>query len=152
MIADCDSEVLCIGKEHVRDLCREHQELLWNMSKVLARRVRQYAELVESLAFRNVDQRVAQQLLILAGNGVPAKPESCPLQLSLTRSEIASRVGSAREAVSRALTRLQELGLIQVDNPRSIRIPNPQALREFSGTQEPDDPRTADLQVSSQMA
>jgi CRP/FNR family transcriptional regulator len=122
------------------------------MAKVLAHRVRRYVELVESLAFRNVDQRVAQQLLTLAANDKSEKPGGYIVQLTVTRAEIAGRVGSTREAVSRALTHLQELGLIQIENVRSIRIPKPQALREFAGTQDPDDPRTADLQLSSQIA
>lgn len=63
MIADTDSEILCIGKRDMHELCQKHTELLWNLGRLLAHKVRHSADLIETLALRNVDQRVAQHLL-----------------------------------------------------------------------------------------
>lgn len=50
MIADSDSEILYIEKRDVHDLCRKHTEILWNLARVLAHKVRHCAELIETLA------------------------------------------------------------------------------------------------------
>jgi DNA-binding GntR family transcriptional regulator len=50
----------------------------------------------------------------------------------MTNGQIAARVGSVREVVSRALARLQQDGLIQVDN-RSVTIPDEELLAAYSG-------------------
>jgi CRP-like cAMP-binding protein len=49
---------------------------------------------------------------------------------ALTHTQIASRVGSVREVVSRAFSRLQAGGLIAIDG-RQVRIPDEQALAEY---------------------
>jgi CRP/FNR family transcriptional regulator len=51
--------------------------------------------------------------------------------LVLTNQQIAARIGSVREVVSRALSRLQQNGLIQIDG-RRITICDEQALEVFA--------------------
>jgi len=53
-------------------------------------------------------------------------------KLPLTRSEIASRIGSVREVVSRSLLHLHEIKLVQVRGKRLVTVPDVQALREFA--------------------
>lgn len=128
LIADTKAEVLYIEKNQVHELCREHTELLWNLARVLGHIVRHHAELIETLALRNVEQRVAQHLLAVARErGVPIG-DGCVFELTLTRTEIASRIGSTREVVSRALTHLHKSGLIQMEGRRLVTIPNMRAL------------------------
>ena len=55
--------------------------------------------------------------------------------MTLTRTEIASRLGSVREVVSRAFTRLQEARLIRLDGQRLVTLPNMQAMRQFAGAE-----------------
>ena len=63
VLAETPSVVLCIPHGEIRQICEEHPELLWKVAKMLSRRVRLYAELIEILALRNVDQRLALFLL-----------------------------------------------------------------------------------------
>lgn len=133
MIADSAAQVLCIQKSHVHELCREHTELLWNLARVLAHKVRHYAELIETLALRNVEQRVAEHLLTVARERGVRVGDGCLVELNLTRSEIASRLGSTREVVSRAFTHLQKSGLIQMEGRRLVTVPDMRALSAFAG-------------------
>ena len=72
MIADSTSEVLSIDRQNVHELCRAHTEILWNLARVLAHKVRHCAELIETLALRSVEQRLAQYLLTIARErGIP---------------------------------------------------------------------------------
>jgi CRP-like cAMP-binding protein len=132
LIADAPSEVLAIGKREALDLCRTYPELLWNLARVLASKLRHSAELIETLALRQVDQRVAQYLLAVCQQRGIEDHEMCVVELTMSRSEIASRVGSAREVVSRAFTQLEKAGLIQLQGRRLVTIPEMQALREFA--------------------
>jgi CRP-like cAMP-binding protein len=100
--------------------------------------VRHCAELIESLALRNVEERVALHLLTIARErGVPFG-QGCLVELRLTRTELANRVGSAREVVSRAFTHLQESGLIELEGRRLVTVPDMRALSAFAGTERPD--------------
>jgi CRP/FNR family transcriptional regulator len=135
MISDANSEVLCLSKRDVHQLCREHTEILWNVARLLAHKVRHYAELVETLALRNVEQRLAQHLLTIAQQRGVGVGNSCTFEMTLTRTEIASRLGTVREVVSRAFTHLQETGLIRLNGQRLVMLPNMRAMRQFAGTE-----------------
>ncbi len=152
MIADGESDVLSIEKHLVHRLCREHTELLWNLARVLAHKVRHCAELIESLALRNADQRVAQHLLSIAQERGVSLGEGCVVELYLTRTQIANRIGSAREVVSRAFTHLQECGLIQTEGRRLITVVNTEALRAFAGVERTRQHEKPVAELSSEMA
>ena len=151
MIADTQSAVLSIEKHLIHQLCREHTELLWNLARVLAHKVRHCAELIESLALRNVEQRTAQHLLSIARErGVPVG-EGCLVEMNLTRTQIASRVGSAREVVSRAFAHLQESGLIQMEGRRLVTVPNMRTLGAFAGMERARENEKPTAELSSEL-
>ncbi len=137
LIADNPSEVLAIDKRDAHDLCRKHAELLWNVARVLAHKVRHAAELIETLALLHVDQRVAQHLLTVCQLRGIRDRDACVVELTMNRTEIAGRIGSAREVVSRAFTQLEKAGLIRMEGKRLITIPNMQALKVFAGADAP---------------
>ncbi len=137
LIADTDSEILAIEKRQAHELCRKHTELLWNLARILAFRVRHSAELIETLALRHVDQRVAQYLLTVCQQRGIRNRESCVVELTMNRTEIANRLGSAREVVSRAFSQLEKAGLIEVQGRRLVTVPDMRALRGFAGLATP---------------
>lgn len=137
LIADTGSDVIFLKTRDVHDLCRDHSEMLWNLARALAHRVRHLAELVETLALRDVEQRLGQYLLTIGRErGVRVKGE-CVFELTLTRAEMASRIGSVREVVSRAFSHLVKRGLIRMQGRRLIIIGDMKALGQFAGA-EPD--------------
>lgn len=137
IVADVASEVLSIEKHQLHQLCREHPELLWNLAKVLGHKIRKYADLIESLALRNVEQRLAEYLFHVAKERGVRAGEGCVVELTLTQTEIANRIGSVREVVSRMFAQLHKAGLIETTGRRLITIPNMQALHAFSGVPVP---------------
>lgn len=129
--AEEDTLVLFIDKRDVKRLCLEHPNIALAALKLLAERLRRCAELVESLSLREVDQRLARWLLGEARiRGTRAGAE-IQLTLALTNQQIAARIGSVREVVSRAFTRLQSNGLISVDG-RAVLIPDENALEVYA--------------------
>jgi CRP-like cAMP-binding protein len=83
--------------------------------KMRAGRLRKCAELVEALSLREVDQRPARWLMAEARARGRRVGPGFKVTLVLTNQQIAAHIRSVREVVSRALSRLQQNGLIQLD-------------------------------------
>jgi CRP/FNR family transcriptional regulator len=130
--AETDSILLFIDKRDVRQLCLEHPRIALAALKVLAGRLRRCALLVETLSLREVGQRLARLLLAEARAGGAQTGAGLAVTLSLTNQQIAARVGSVREVVSRALARLQQDKLIALDG-RRLTIPDEAALAAYAG-------------------
>jgi len=124
--------VLFIDKRDVRRLCIEHPEIALAALKLLAGRLRRCAELVETLSLREVGQRLARFLLAEARAKGVRSGGHLRLTLTQTNQQIAAHVGSVREVVSRALTRLQHDGLISLEG-RRLTVPDERALASFAG-------------------
>jgi CRP-like cAMP-binding protein len=105
--------LVLIPKETVLDLCRRHPTVAIAMLEAMAKRVRRFAGLVEDLAFRQVTERLARYLEgIAAASGVPVAPGTA-IDLALTQEQLAGRLGTVRELVSRALSQLERGGAIK---------------------------------------
>ena len=120
--AEEDSTVLFIDKRDVRQLGLDHPRIALAALKLLASRLRRCAELVEMLSLHEVDQRLARFLLSESRARGTFTPEGTAIDLVLTNQQIAARIGSVREVISRALTRLQQNGFIAVEGRRVIII------------------------------
>ena len=129
--AEEDTDTLFLAKRDVRQLCLQHPEISLAAVKVLASRLRRCAELVEALSLKEVGQRLARFLVSEARrHGQPSADGVC-LTLTQTNQQIAARVGSVREVISRAFSRLQHDGLINMED-RKLTIPNLDALSSFA--------------------
>ncbi|MBK7600027.1 MAG: Crp/Fnr family transcriptional regulator [Acidobacteria bacterium] len=130
--AEEDSVVLFIDKRVIRSLCDKQPAFALSALKLLAGRLRKCAELVEALSLREVDQRLARWLLNEArSRGKRLAGKSLEINLVLTNQQIAARIGSVREVVSRALNRLQQNDLIVIEG-RKIIITDEDALDFYS--------------------
>lgn len=129
--AEEETLVLFIDRRDVKRLCLEHPNIALAALKLLAGRLRRCAELVEALSLREVDQRLARWLLSEARLRGVRTSERLQITLALTNQQIAARIGSVREVVSRAFTRLQQNGLIAVDG-RIVLIPDEEALAIYA--------------------
>jgi CRP-like cAMP-binding protein len=87
---------------------------------------------VETLTQREVAQRFARLLLAEARARGERTKGVFPLTLTLTNQQIAARVGSVREVVSRALVLLRQDGLIALE-VRWLSILDEAALSSYAG-------------------
>jgi|ERR1035438_4179132 CRP-like cAMP-binding protein len=130
-ISEAETHILLIEKNDVKELCAKYPSLALAALKLMATKVRRYASLVEALSFHEVGQRLALFLLAEARSATLAPDVPKPFCLRLSNQEIASRIGSVRDVVSRALARLKHVGLISLDN-RNVTILNLEALRRYA--------------------
>ena len=131
--AEEDSLVLFLDKESVRRLFLSHPDIALTALRVLSRRLRRCAELVETISLRAVGQRLAQWLLHEATTRGRNFGGGMEVEVALSREQMAARIGSVREVVSRAISRLEQDGLIRIDGHR-VQIPDLDRLHEYLRT------------------
>lgn len=86
-----------------------------------ARRMADVTRLLERVAFARVEARLAATLLDLAQDG----------RITATQADLAARIGSAREVVSRRLEAFQRSGWVETERG-TVRLTDPAALRRLS--------------------
>lgn len=128
--AEADSVLLFLPREDVRTLCLESPEIALAALKVLAGRLRQTAALVEDLGLRDVDRRLARLIEDLAQERGIRRDGGVAVDLGMTQQQVAARIGSVREVVSRAFSRLQKAGLIETQGSR-VRVPDLDKLAAY---------------------
>ena len=84
--------------------------------------------LIGDLVFRSAPQRVARMLLNLATEEGRVTKRGVVFEPSLSRQEMAEATGISREALSRALSRLAQEGILDLDG-KTITILKPAELR-----------------------
>lgn len=89
---------------------------------------------IEELSFRTVRHRLAALLLEEAQASGKSTAEGLEITLSVTNQEVAARIGTVRELVSRTLGQFESSGLIE-RRGRSILIPDLEALSAVAGRQ-----------------
>jgi CRP-like cAMP-binding protein len=128
--ADEDSSVLFLDKDSVRQLFLKHPEIAMTALRVLSQRLRKCAELVETISLRAVGQRLAQWFLQEANSRGRKSGRAIEVDLPLSREQIAARIGSVREVVSRAISRLDQEDLVHIEGHR-VRIPDVKRLADY---------------------
>lgn len=130
VVAVEESHLLMIPKGEVRKFCLSQPEAALAALEVLSRRLRRATGMVEDLALREVGQRVAEYLLLEARNSESTQNEKAVVQLRHSNQELADLVGSVREVVSRAFSRLQKEKWIRKTG-RRVEILDPEALEAY---------------------
>ncbi|MFZ8997276.1 MAG: Crp/Fnr family transcriptional regulator [Ilumatobacteraceae bacterium] len=108
------SRVLAVPFGPVRDALQEYPELLWNVARLLAGRLRVMDEVLADSVFLDVTGRTAKRLIELA-NG------DDEFHLPVTQEELAGMVGASRERVNKAIASFIRLGWIE-QHERTYRI------------------------------
>jgi CRP-like cAMP-binding protein len=117
---------------HTRDfqrVCREHPDVSLKMLTAVGKRLRQLVQIIELVTFGSVRQRLAGVLLEFWEE---AKADA--FALKSTHQELASRLGTVREVVSRNMSRFQNEGLIKIAG-RNIAILDSAGLRREAETE-----------------
>lgn len=113
---------LFINKNDFQQVCRQYPDVGLKILAVVGRRLRHLVGLVESMTFGSVTQRLAR-LLLDSSAGAAA------FELPQTHQELASRLGTVREVVSRNLARFRGDGLVRIQG-RQVEILNRTGLEQ----------------------
>jgi CRP-like cAMP-binding protein len=120
---------LAIYKDDFMACCRRNPDLTLKFLEVFGRRLRHLVNLVEAITFGSVRQRLAQTLLDFAPSSGAAS-----FDLPETQEQLAARLGTVREVISRNLSRFQTEGLIRIQR-REIEILDGAGLKAEAETE-----------------
>jgi len=120
------STVLYLEKSVLKRLMERDAGFAMAMLAALSQRLRQMATMIGQLTLREVPARLAAYLLHQAeGKDAPT------FDLDMSKGHLAGFLGATREALSRALARLEDQGFITMRG-RNITIEDFERLRELS--------------------
>jgi CRP/FNR family cyclic AMP-dependent transcriptional regulator len=114
MVALTPAVLYTIRKDDIIRLLWKKPQIMMNVIKSLAQRIRRDSSLVEDLSSTQVLQRLAKLFVGRYGG------EEKTLGLTLTQKDIADLVGSSREMVNRSLKVLEDNGAIRLSRRRII--------------------------------
>lgn len=105
------TELLIIHRKDFMKVFNSNPDMVYDLFKILLKRLRRATDKVENFAFKDVYGRVANLLNQLAK---PMDDEQV-IEDKLTHNEIANMIGSSREMVSKILKELTDGGYISTD-------------------------------------
>ena len=121
---------LFINKNDFQQVCRQYPDVALKILAVVGKRLRHLVGLVESMTFGSVTQRLAR-LLLDASKGSAADTFDLPI----THQELASRLGTVREVVSRNLARFRADGMVRMHG-HQVQILDRAKLEEEANAQD----------------
>ena len=124
-----ETVLLRLDGQTFRSICLRQPDVAMKVIKVLAHRLRRMGSLVEDLSFVTVRGRLIAYLLHLADNMGRQTPAGVEFELLENNEELAARLGTVRELVSRNLGRLHNEGLIHIRR-RTIEVRDLNPLRQ----------------------
>ena len=130
-VAVAPTRLMLVPRAAVLDLCRRRPDVSLAMLETMARRVRRFATLAEDLAFRQVIERLARHIEADAARAGRSSPPGAAVDLGLTQDQLASRLGTVRELVSRAFRQLERSGAVKRTRSRVV-IRDPERLAEIA--------------------
>lgn len=117
--AFADTTLLFVSKHDFRAFCLAHPEVALKVLRAVGKRLRVLVMLIEDLSFTTVRHRLASLLLRMAKT--EGRPSSRGVEIFLpTHQELAARVGTVRELVSRNLGRFQVENLIVLEGKQVV--------------------------------
>ena len=108
------SKLLFLPKEGFLNLLMDNGRISINMIAGLSKFLRQFANQIEDLTFKDVPSRLARYLMVLS-EGVKES-----LELPISKSQLASNLGTVSETLSRTLRKLSEDDLISVSGKKVV--------------------------------
>jgi CRP/FNR family transcriptional regulator len=111
------SGIFFFPRKAFMDLIKSDPGLALNMLAILSRRLRRFADLIDDLSLKEVPGRLAAYLLYLSEQ----KKGTKNLALNITKSQLASLLGTIPETLSRILSKMIKQGLIESEG-HQIRI------------------------------
>ena len=127
--AIAESRVLFFPRDAFVDLIKQIPSLALNMLATLSMRLRQFTVKIEDLSLKEVPGRLAAYLLYLSDE----KGGAGSVNLSISKQQLASLLGTIPETLSRILARMTKDGFIEMDG-RHIVIRDRARLEELSET------------------
>ena len=102
------------------DLMSHNPNFALNLVVSLSLMLRQFARQIEELSFADVTSRLASFLVRRAAEKSASYGGITYVELGVKKSELASRLGTVSETISRTLRKMKDEGIIEVQGNRVV--------------------------------
>ena len=126
-----DSHILFFPKRDFIQLIEKNPQLSINMIVSLSQYLKRFASLIEELSLKEVSSRIAKYLLDLSLKSSKEGKNSKEIELDLSKIQLASKLGTISETLSRTFAKMKARGMIDVKRNK-ILILNRQLLEELA--------------------
>lgn len=116
-----NTQICFLDGERFKELLVEMPSIALKLLKEISKRLNETEDTVESIGVLDVETRLIKKILELA-------EDKNSLKLPYSKRDFASLLGMSSETLSRKLTHLQDLKLIDLEGQRIIYIKNRKAL------------------------
>ena len=130
------SILLSLRRTDLEHIIEENPQVGIRLVNLLSERLRSYEERMEDLTLREVPARLAHLILLLCeGEGVMT-PQDIKITHHYTHERLGTMIGANREAISRAFSKLQDEGAVDLRR-RLIHLRDIEALRRIADPSSP---------------
>ncbi len=126
-----DSQLLFFPKRDFIQLIEKNPQLSINMIVSLSHFLRRFASLIEELSLKEVSSRIAKYLIDLSLKISKEGKSPREVELDMSKTQLASKLGTISETLSRTLAKMKARGIIEVKKHRIV-ILNREALEELA--------------------
>ncbi len=127
----CNSQLLFFPKRDFIRLIEKNPQLSINMIVSLSQFLKRFASLIEELSLKEVSSRIAKYLIDLSLKLSKEGKKPKEVELDLSKTQLALKLGTISETLSRTLAKMKNKGIIDVRKNR-ILILNREALEELA--------------------
>jgi CRP/FNR family transcriptional regulator len=115
-----DCQLLFFPKRDFIQLIERHPQLSINMIVSLSHFLKRFASLIEELSLKEISSRVAKYLIDLSLKH-PREGKACKeVELDLSKTQLALKLGTISETLSRTLAKMKVKGMIDVQKNRIL--------------------------------
>lgn len=127
------TEICLIRGSRIRDLILEKPEISLKFLQKYTERVEEAEELIEQIGLRDVEQRIANYLLleIEKKENKDFKNNEYEVTLPVSKRDLASLIGTSQETLSRKLSIFQDNGWIKLKGQRMIIVTDIESLEDI---------------------
>jgi CRP/FNR family transcriptional regulator len=115
-----DSQLLFFPKRNFIQLIERNPQLSVNMIVTLSEYLKRFASLIEELSLKEVSSRIAKYLIDLSLKSTKESRNSVDLELDLSKTQLASKLGTISETLSRTLAKMKAKKIIEVKKNRVL--------------------------------
>lgn len=115
-----ESRIAFIPREDFLETINESEVLSRRLLKTLSHEFAVLANSLTMFAQKSVRERLALQLIVLREKYKVNFQPGMPVEINMSRDDLASMVGTARENVVRVLTEFKELGILETRGSKII--------------------------------
>jgi len=117
------SQVLSVRQDDFQKFLATHPPAALLVNDVLACRLRNLGNIIQSLVASDVNERVTQLIVRLAAtHGQKNQNGDTAIDIRLTHQEMANMIGTTRQSVTSALNRLRRQGVLEFDTNHRLLV------------------------------